>query len=187
MINVGLDMSFTGTGFCLFKDNQYELKTIKTKPKDFPNFLERLQFITDTCLTGIPKEVDLIAIEDYYTPHQKAQMGSALNLVALGTLMRIKLYESGLPFVIINNKQLKKWITGKGNSQKSMIIKEVYKRLDVDAKDDNQADACVLADLAKALFEIKNNQKDIKSFSKYQIDVLDKIYQTKQNHYNWSL
>ena len=47
--------------------------------------------------------------------------------------------------------QLKKFVTGKGNSEKSMVIKEVYKRFGIDTNDDNTADAVVLGHIGLAL------------------------------------
>lgn len=182
MITVGLDMSLTGTGFCILTDDKCEIKTIKTKPADFKNILVRLQFITDEVFKSLPSLPDVIIIEDYFTPQNKAQIGAALNLVALGTLIRIRLYQAGLKFIVVNNQQVKKWITGKGNAQKSMIIKEVYKKLNIDAKDDNQADACVMAHIGRGLLNwMQGNISDAKQ---YEIDVYNKISEKKETHFN---
>lgn len=46
--------------------------------------------------------------------------------------------------------ELKKFITGKGNSKKQIIIQQVYKKYGVEFEDDNLADAFVLAKMAEA-------------------------------------
>ena len=47
--------------------------------------------------------------------------------------------------------QLKKFVTGKGNVEKSVVMKEVYKRFGIDTDDDNTADAVVLGHIGMSL------------------------------------
>ena len=47
--------------------------------------------------------------------------------------------------------QLKKFATGKGNVDKNVVIKEVYKRFGIDTDDDNTADAVVLGHIGMSL------------------------------------
>jgi len=148
---VGLDLSLTSTGFCRKNGKSITIETVKTEPKNFKNDLDRLTHIRDTLLRKIPADVKMICVEDFFTPSNKMQIGSAIKLAMLGTTLRLALHEKGLPFVIIAPSQLKKFVTGKGSGEKSMILREVYKRWGLDAKDDNQADASVLAYLAEAL------------------------------------
>jgi len=173
---VGLDMSLTGTGFALASGPVYQLMTIKTKPKDFNTPFDRLRHISDAVMSRIAKTVRLVCIEDYFVPQTKAQFGSAINLIALGTVMRMALYEAGIPFIIVAPSQLKKFVTGKGTCQKSMILREVYKRWEVDAKDDNQADAFGLAKMAEGIAKVIDGDK---SLHKYQLEVIDKVLQDR--------
>ena len=148
---VGLDLSLTSTGFCRKVGKSFTIETVKTEPKNFKNDLDRLIHIRDTLLRKIPANVKMICIEDFFVPSNKLQIGSGIKLAMLGTTIRLALYERGLPFVIISPSQLKKFVTGKGSGEKSMILREVYKRWGIDAKDDNQADATVLSYIAEAL------------------------------------
>lgn len=148
---VGLDLSLTSTGFCLKRGGVLTIETIKTDPKDFDVDLARLAHIRDTLLAKIPTDVKMICVEDFFTPANAMQIGSAIKLAMLGTAVRMELYERGYPFIIIAPSQLKKFVTGKGTGEKSMILREVYKRWSIDAKDDNQADASVLSYLAEAI------------------------------------
>lgn len=148
---VGLDLSLTSTGFCLKQDRSICLDTIKTVPKDFPDDLARLIYIRDQLLIRIPESVKMVCVEDFFTPQNSFQIGAAISLAMLGTAVRLAMYESGIPFVIIAPSQIKKFATGKGVGPKSIVVREVYKRWNVDARDDNQADASVLAYLAEAL------------------------------------
>lgn len=148
---VGLDLSLTGTGFCMKRGDVFTIETVSTKPKDFKTDLDRLAYIRDTLLRKIPADVKMICIEDFFTPANPMQLGSAIKLAMLGTVIRMTLNEKGIPFVIIAPSQLKKFVTGKGTGEKSMILREVFKRWGINAADDNQADASVLAYLAEAL------------------------------------
>lgn len=150
-IFVGLDLSLTGTGFCLKRGDTLTIETVSTKPKDFKTDLDRLAHIRDTILRKVPANVKMVCIEDFFTPSNKMQLGSAIKLAMLGTVIRMTLHERGIPFVIIAPSQLKKFVTGKGTGEKSMILREVFKRWGINAADDNQADASVLAYLAEAL------------------------------------
>jgi len=169
---IGLDMSLSGTGFCKLTGPLITLETIKTKPREYASDLDRLMYITDKVLTMIPPETKLICIEDFYVPASRQQFGAAINLVGLGTLMRIKLYESGLPFAVVAPSQLKKFVVGKGNANKNLVLREVFKRWSVDAKDDNQADACTLAKLSLAIIEKLTSDK---AFPKFQEEVISKV------------
>ena len=71
-----------------------------------------------------------------------------LILVELGALnyyVRIKLIENGIKPIIIAPSSLKKFVTGKGNVNKNIMIKEIFKKWNVDFNDDNLADAYGLA------------------------------------------
>ena len=53
--------------------------------------------------------------------------------------------------VLVTPSQLKKFVTGKGNADKNVVMKEVYKRFHIDTDDDNTADAVVLGHIGLAL------------------------------------
>jgi crossover junction endodeoxyribonuclease RuvC len=147
----GLDLSLTSTGFCLKNGSTITIDTIKTEPKNFKNDLDRLIHIRNTIISKLPADVKMVCIEDFFVPSNKLQIGSGIKLAMLGTTIRLSLYERGIPFVIVSPLQLKKFVTGKGVGDKSMILREVFKRWGINAKDDNQADASVLSYLAEAL------------------------------------
>ena len=162
---VGLDMSLSSTGFCRKQGTNITIDTIKTTPKTAENDLARLQYIVHQVMERIPMAVEMICMEDYFTPGNKAQLGAAIKLVALGTVMRMELYKAGYPFYIVAPSILKKYCTGKGTGQKSIVVREVYKKWGIDAKDDNQADACVLAHMSEGFVmepELKYQQEIIK-------------------------
>jgi len=179
---VGLDMSLAATGFCCKTGSQITIETIKTKPKDFPMPLVRYRHIVQEVMDRIPKTVGLVVIEDYYTPHNIQQVGQALKLVALGTLMRNAMDVMGLPFIIVTANQAKKFATGNGRADKSLVVRDVFRKWEVEAKDDNQADACTMAHMAHGLWRIENGSADKGDFLKYEAEVLGKVLQERPRY-----
>lgn len=171
---IGLDLSLTGTGFCKLSDGKIEAETIKTTPKTCPNDLARLRHICNEIMRRVPvlQDVEMVCVEDFFTPQNPFQIGAAINLAMLGATVRLALYEAGYPFYVVSPGQIKKYITGKGVGQKSIVIREVYKKYGLDVKDDNQADACVLAHIANDLAWWPMRSEGI---AKYQVEVLEKI------------
>jgi crossover junction endodeoxyribonuclease RuvC len=169
-IFVGLDLSLTSTGFCLKQGDKIEIDTVKTVPKNFNTDLDRLIHIRGILMGKIPNNVKMVCVEDFFTPSNSSMIGSAINLAMLGTAIRMALHERGISFVIISPSQLKKFVTGKGIGDKSMILKEVYKRWGIEAKDDNQADATVLAYFAEALVDGYTDQTP-----QFQVDVIKTV------------
>jgi len=183
MITMGLDMSLTGTGIAIRKDNNIAVETIKTTPTTCKNELERFRYISDEVMKRIPENVNMICIEDFFTPLGAAQMGAAIKLVMLGTTMRLALYKKNLPFCIISPQSLKKHILGKGTGQKSFVVREVFRKYGLDVSDDNQADAAVLSVIAEHLFLTLNNQPV--DMTKPQEEVIKKVIGTlKERSYN---
>jgi len=176
-VAVGLDLSLSSTGFCLKEGSRMTLETIKTVPKNFPNDLERLKHICAEIMRRIPQNVTMVCVEDFFTPGNKAQLGSAIKLAMLGTVVRMALYDRKIPFYTVAPSQLKKFCTGKGNGPKSIIIREVYKRWGMDCKDDNQADALVLCSIARA---IGVPGEDI---PKFQTEVAQKIVDERPHYH----
>ena len=166
---VGLDLSLSSTGFCIKTGNEIRVETIKSKPDTAENDLARLRYICNEIMMRVPRTVGMICIEDFFTPGNAKQIGAAIKLAMLGTVIRMTLYESGFPFFIVAPVQLKKFITSSGASQKSLIVMSVYKMYGIEVKDDNQADAMVLAHIAEAL------DKNTTEMPKYQLEVVGKV------------
>ena len=178
VVAVGLDMSLAGTGFCLKRGQTIMVDTIKTTTSTASNDLARLRYIVDKVIGMIPNDVNMICIEDFFTPANKAQLGSAIKLAMLGAIIRLALYELGYPFFVVAPSQIKKFVTGKGTAPKSIIVREVYKRWGIEAKDDNQADACTMAYVAEALLCWAGPDTSLVTDSeipKFQKEVIKKI------------
>lgn len=80
-----------------------------------------------------------------------------LQMGALHFYLRIFLFKKNINYKIIAPGTLKKFVTGKGNAKKNLILLNVYKKWNIEFNDDNLADAYSLARMA--LEEFKNDNR----------------------------
>ena len=154
-IFVGIDHSFTGTGVILLDKNGeiLEQKLIKSNPKQ--TIEERLIYLRDQ-LSFVPVIVNLKTV--YLEGPSFASNGQfVLQMGALHFMIRLLLFEHGVDYKIIAPGALKKFITGKGNAKKNLMLLKIFKKWNVEFDDDNLGDAYSLARFALEDF---NNAKD---------------------------
>lgn len=159
---IGLDPSWTGfAGVRLTptpRQPDYVVSELwATKPKDFANRIARLSFLVDKAAgfaLNYPEiqEPIIVAIESYAFGSTNGrelagELGGAtrLALYQYATARQVKVRMIEVPPTV-----LKSFVTGKGNAEKSLILKEVFKKWGFDAPNDNAADAFALAKFAKA-------------------------------------
>lgn len=153
MSYVGLDLSLTATGMAQFRGPGFDIQTLVT---DKRRGFDRLQYIREKVRRFVTGQGDPalrargVGIESY-------SMASKFNREAMGELggiVRMMLWEEGIPFVDIAPTAVKKFITGKGSAgEKGLVMVEVFKRYGITVADNNQADAIVLAQIAEHHFE----------------------------------
>lgn len=173
----GLDLSLTASGFAnLSKDGKLTHHVYGTEKKDFKHDWDRIEHIIEHIDKWL-KETDTkyVVVEDYLvSPH----FNTTKHLIELGACVRMHLYKTKMPFTTIVGSQLKKYATGNGNAKKEIIIKELYKTLNIDVNDNNEADATYLClicrDLVTKKFPTKKSTKE----------VLEKIDKEREK-YNW--
>ena len=144
---IGLDLSLTGTGLVVLDSTGkvYEAITIKSKLQD----MERLAFIRGTIGQMLTKHEPVMACLEGYSMGSRA--GQLASIGELGGVVKLLLHRNKYRYAIAAPTQLKKFATGKGNCMKDGIMMHVYKRWGYEAKDNNIADAYVLAKIAMAL------------------------------------
>ena len=175
---LGIDPSFSGTGIVILNRDgsilsQKEISTQKINGN---------QYDIETRMTRIAEEVKemlvpyLERIQVCYI--EEISFGSSgeasAQLSALNYFIRVYLLNLKVTFYTISPGQLKKYITGNGNAKKNLMLKEVYKRWQVDFNSDNLADAYSLARFAldnynKGIFEI---HKKIHEKKKKKYDII---------------
>lgn len=151
MLVLGLDIS-TKTGFCILESSDTGIVknasgVLRSNKKGF----ERLASLADKMTDIIADLVfDIIVIEGY----GYANKYTLVTLVEVGTVLRYFLWQSNQKYIDVAPNSLKKFVTGKGNAGKAMIIKEVYKRWGLDLFSDDEADAAGLAYFGLALLGV---------------------------------
>ena len=160
---VGIDTSLTGTGFAIKDDalpegKQFEFKTIKTKPEDFIDDTDRICHIRNEIIKSIPSDYQGICIEDVFVGHGPSA-GASLRLALLAGCVRAGLRDKGFKFTVVPPTMVKKYITGKGNANKDLIMMTVLKKFGIETADNNQADAICLSDISATGYAEKNLTK----------------------------
>ena len=87
---------------------------------------------------------------------------AVISLGELGGVIRLAFYDRGTELIEVPPMRVKKFVSGKGNIQKQLVLKEVYKRWGADFDDDNVADAYALLQLGLAL--CGKNEKSLVAF-----------------------
>ena len=152
---IGIDPSLTGTGIvCLDEEGNIEdQELIKTASsleieERFILINDKIRKLIDVCLyRNINRCFGTVYIEGL----SFGAKGNAITqLSGLHYFLRINLYlRDDLGYKIIPPTALKKFVTGKGNCKKELMLLEVYKRWGVEFKDNNLADAFGLARMAR--------------------------------------
>lgn len=144
---MGVDTS-TKTGYVIMDEDGEVFKVGVLHHKPCPNRFERFeQYELDLLHLITMYEVDLVMIEGY------AYAGKFNNSLQyeLGACIRMMLHKQDVIFVEVAPTGLKKFVTGKGNAKKDLMLLGVYKRWEFDTEDDNEADAYGLAQFGRAM------------------------------------
>ena len=143
---LGIDPSVSATGIVHLRGGlSVELLLEKDiKPPTKLKGISRQLYIVTEIMTLIHMHLpDVIVVEGYSLNMRNAS--SVVPLVELGGLLRAMMYLDGLKWNDPRAPELKKFVTGKGNSPKSEMMMHVLKRWGHTSKSDNTADAYGLA------------------------------------------
>ena len=168
---LGIDPSFAGCALVVL-DRQgkiVEQKEISTQKvnNDSHDIERRIMLIG----TRVEEFIKPYLNKIYVCYIEEISFGSSgeasAQLAALNYFIRINMYYLKVNFYTISPGQLKKYITGNGQAKKNLMLKEVFKRWNVDFNSDNIADAYSLARYAldnynKGIFEIHKKIKEKK-------------------------
>lgn len=181
---VGIDPSLQSTGlyfysrqgeFGQYKYNKPTYAQIDTKPKDFPNSINRCLYIADLIVQLIQQQltedtvVRLVVCQDYFVGRSH---GAVISLAQLGTMIRYKILLKGFPLCVVPPKTVKKFVTGNGNAKKQQMMQAVLNKWGFKASTDNLADACGMSKFAQFITQLWSNnialdKKQLNGFQKY--------------------
>lgn len=136
---LGLDLS-TKAGVCVVESGKTVLYGEEVEFKKQTGW-ERVSSIAAAIMEVHGEyKPDLVVIEQLFIGHTS----SAIILAEINTVVRYFLWQEGIEYIDVPATSLKKWLTGKGNAQKDVMMLEVYKQFGYSAKTNNVADAVAL-------------------------------------------
>jgi|WetSurSiteA1Bulk_404760.scaffolds.fasta_scaffold00070_33 crossover junction endodeoxyribonuclease RuvC len=142
---IGMDFAFAKSGLAILDENANIISegVIVTSPKHSDE--ERLIQILDVLNKLDQTDIKLVYLEGL---SYGSQGRSVSQIGAVHYLTRIFLYKNKINYKIISPSELKKFITGKGNAKKDLMLLNIYKKFGIAYEDDNLADAYSLARMA---------------------------------------
>lgn len=147
---IGIDPSLTGCAVAVIDDTGKLIDSQRFENK--LRGVERLIFIRSKVrhiLNTYGKDIKDIGIEGY----ARGAMNRREEAGELGGILRVLIYENDLSYIDIAPSQLKKFATGKGNTQKDHVLLAVYKKWGIEFKSNDEADAFVAAQIVRAMME----------------------------------
>lgn len=166
MIVLGIDQSLTGSGVSIIDANEILYKgLIKSKR----NGTKRLIDIKNQILELNNKfRPDYVAMEGYGFMTK----GRAFELGELGGMIKVMFTELGKEPMVVHPSHLKKYITGKGNADKSIMLMGVYKKYGIEFDNHNIADSFGISKMALDILLTRQGKKNRKDFNKEEWDVV---------------
>jgi crossover junction endodeoxyribonuclease RuvC len=158
---VGLDLSLTGTGW-----SQYEVATKELRSGVIASKLKGMARLNEIAL-AVDKLVD-DQCEIYIENYGFGSKGQVVYQGELGGIIKYNLWKRNIKYHLVPPSVAKKFLTGKGNCDKSLILKELLKKYKIDVDDDNQADATVLGLIGRA-------RHGIGKYTKAQLEAIKAI------------
>jgi len=182
-IGIGIDPSLTDTGLVAvtsYDDIPVNLSVKSKKNGDLPiNEVNRIVSLANEVYIKTQEasqygHTPVVAMEGL--AFMARNSCALVQLAALNYMLRRRLMiDWNVPTVIVAPSSLKKFISGKGNCQKSLMFMETYKRWGVEFTNDNLMDAHGLARIALALSTLSeegltNPQKEVINLLRKQTD-----------------
>jgi crossover junction endodeoxyribonuclease RuvC len=142
---IGLDLSLTGTGIVVLDSTGVVITQDLIKTNSKQEMEERFDNIIDQIDTIIENYKDKIIYMEGLSFGSSGQ--SMLELAGLHYIVRHAFWRYKYNFTVIPPSKIKKFITGKGNCKKELMLLYVFKKFGVTIEENNIADAYCLAQL----------------------------------------
>ena len=160
---MGLDLSLTSTGCSV----NSEVAVFTTKLRG----AERLSFLSKAIVDlAVAKSIDIVIIEGYSFASRN---GQAHSIGELGGAVRMRLWETGIPFIDVPPTCRAKFATGRGNASKNEVVSAISARTGIiwsGPGADDMCDAWILEQMAKHFLDESSY-----SWPKQNADALEKI------------
>ncbi len=157
MYFIGIDPSLTATAIVSVDEEGKLVRShvVPTQKLIGPKRLISIKnaVLTELCNLPVPVEfvcvpMKLICIEHY-------AMGAKFGREAageLGGVLRVMMFENGFEYYEVPPLRLKQFATGEGSAEKDHILLSIYKKWGIEFDKNDEADAFVLAQMARAIY-----------------------------------
>ncbi len=147
MYFIGIDASYTSTGLIVLDEDCKIIKqtTFKFNKKELDTE-DRLHLVKEELVNyvlNMHKNHQIKVCIEGPSFHSKGRY--VLQMGALNFFIRYFFRIGGVCYKVLTPSELKKYVTGKGNSSKDLILLKVYKKWGVEFQDHNLADSYGLA------------------------------------------
>jgi crossover junction endodeoxyribonuclease RuvC len=142
---IGLDLSLTAPGWFWHEAGSGDSGTWIPESRG----LSRMDWICRRALRLLPMDGQSLVLIEGFAFGAKGR--AVYEIAGLGYIVRLALHYRGVEFIEVAPSQVKKFATGKGNAHKEIVIREVWKRWNFEARDNNEADAFVLGRIGMCL------------------------------------
>ena len=149
---LGIDQSLRRTGLCILSDKGQLIKVKRIEPGGDRKGAERLAYIAEE-VHSAAEGIQLAVMEGYSygSVSQKHSLGE------VGGVIKLTLYNLGVPFIIATPSQLKKFMTGRGGADKDDIAVAIARDWHLEFETDDEADAFGLAQIGVELLYPKTS------------------------------
>lgn len=174
---MGVDLSLTSTGVCI----NGSLSVIKAASRG----AERLSVIsTSVVQLAQDNNVDIVVIEGYSFASRNSQ---AHSIGELGGSVRMRLWESGIPYIDVPPTCRAKFATGRGNAAKTEVMSAVSAKTGLvfsGSGADDMCDAWILSEMCCARLGLSAytwSTVQLSSLDKVDWEPLMSLHKTKEN------
>lgn len=140
---MGLDISLTGTGLVVLNDKLEIVRQSLITSKPIADRFNRFHGILDSIMSDVRTHQPKIVIIEGYSYNSNG--GSMFDRAELGGIIKKALWDKKVKFEELAPTSLKKFITGKGNAPKELMMLKTFKKFGVEFSDNNLCDAYGLA------------------------------------------
>lgn len=161
---MGLDLSISATGLCVAVDEEIlGTETIRTSPKDpfFARVAKIVSRIDHMEHTYKFTRDDLFVIEGPAYSFGGRVSRSVYDLGMLQGVVKWELSKIGMRVERVFPNTLKKFVTGKGNVKKNLMMMKAFKKWGVEFNNDNECDAFCLVKYAIEKIGDPNEQNNL--------------------------
>jgi crossover junction endodeoxyribonuclease RuvC len=187
---IGIDPSLSGTSLVALKNGEHKISlNIKTKKEasvkgkkqsQNENLIERftrLRYIYKETLKFLLKtNPEAIAIEGYgFAGSNLSTQAEVTGVISMAIMEFIEKSKNEIHFFVIPPTSVKKFVTGKGNCDKNLVLKEIFKKWNFDTNNDNEADAYSISKICQELFHYKKTNTFFSKLNKTEQEVLKQL------------